>query len=87
MMSALFKQEGVKLDISILASDEAQDFINTHAATLDSTFQKVEMSDAMRRRLQRSDYIFSGMKTFHELNEAPPPCSMRTAIESRSNAF
>ena len=26
----------------------------------------------MRRRLQRSDYIFSGMKTFHELNEAFP---------------
>lgn len=30
------------------------------------------MSDAMRRRLMRSDYIFSGMKTFHELNEAFP---------------
>ena len=72
MMSALFKQKGANLDISILASDEAQDFITTHAATLDSTFQKVEMSDAMRRRLQRSDYIFSGMKTFHELNEAFP---------------
>lgn len=71
-MSALFKQKGANLDISILASDEAQDFITTHAATLDSTFQKVEMSDAMRRRLQRSDYIFSGMKTFHELNEAFP---------------
>ena len=30
------------------------------------------MSDAMRQRLQRSNYIFSGMKTFHELNEAFP---------------
>lgn len=30
------------------------------------------MSDAMRQRLQRSDYIFSGIKTFHELNEAFP---------------
>ena len=72
MMSELFKQNGATLDISILASDKAQDFITTHAATLDSTFQKVEMSDAMRKRLQRSDYIFSGMKTFHELNEAFP---------------
>ena len=72
MMSALFKQEGANLDISILASDEAQDFISAHASVLDSTFQKVEMSDTMRRRLQRSDYIFSGMKTFHELNEAFP---------------
>ncbi len=26
----------------------------------------------MRQRLQRSNYIFSGMKTFHELNEAFP---------------
>lgn len=72
MMSALFKQEGANLDISILASDEAQDFISAHASVLDSTFQKVEMSDTMRRRLQRSNYIFSGMKTFHELNEAFP---------------
>lgn len=30
------------------------------------------MSDAMRQRLKRSNYIFSGMKTFHELNEAFP---------------
>lgn len=30
------------------------------------------MSDLMRERLSRSNYIFSGMKTFHELNEAFP---------------
>ena len=30
------------------------------------------MSDAMRKRLQRSDYIFSGMKTFREQNDAFP---------------
>ena len=72
MMSALYKQEGANLDISILASDEAQAFINTHASVLDSGFQRVPMSDTMRRRLTRSDYIFSGMKTFHELNEAFP---------------
>ncbi len=72
MMSALYRQEGANLDISILASDEAQAFINTHASVLDSGFQRVPMSDTMRRRLTRSDYIFSGMKTFHELNEAFP---------------
>lgn len=72
MMSALFKQEGANLNINILASDEAQDFINAHASTLDSSFAQVEMSEAMRRRLTRSNYIFSGMKTFHELNEAFP---------------
>lgn len=72
MMSALFREKGAALDINILASDEAQHFINTHAATLDQAFQKVEMTEAMRRRLTRSDYIFSGIKTFHELNEAFP---------------
>lgn len=72
MMKALYKQKGANLNISILASDEAQQFINTHASTLDSTFQQVEMSDTMRQRLQRSNYIFSGIKTFHELNEAFP---------------
>ena len=30
------------------------------------------MSDKMRERLTRSNYIFSGIKTFHELNEAFP---------------
>ncbi len=72
MMKGLFRQKGAQLDISILASDEAQNFIQEHAAVLDSTFQKVKMSDKMRERLTRSDYIFSGIKTFHELNEAFP---------------
>lgn len=72
MMKALFKQDGATLDISILASKEGQDFINAHARTLDTSFKQVEMSDAMRRRLTRSNYIFSGLKTFHELHEAFP---------------
>lgn len=72
LMKGLYQQKGATFKISLLASDEAQDFINTHAAALDNAFQKVEMSDAMRRRLQRSDYVFSGLKTFHELNEAFP---------------
>ena len=72
MMKGLFRQKGAQLDINILASDEAQDFITTHAGILDTGFQKVEMSDKMRERLTRSNYIFSGIKTFHELNEAFP---------------
>ena len=72
LMRALHQESGTSLRISILAEPAAQDFINTHAAALDSTFQNVSMSDAMRSRLQRSDYIFSGIKTFHELNEAFP---------------
>lgn len=72
MMSALFKQKGSTLDINILASDEAQEFIGTHASVLDTSFRTVKMSEGMRRRLERSNYIFSGLKTFHELNEAFP---------------
>lgn len=72
LMSALFRQRGATLDINILTSDEAQHFISTHADILDQAFQKVPMTEAMRRRLTRSDYIFSGLKTFHELNEAFP---------------
>ena len=71
-MQALFSEEGSTLRIDILAEQPAQDFINAHAKALDSSFEKVEMSDSMRQRLQRSDYIFSGIKTFHELNEAFP---------------
>ncbi len=72
MMKGLFRQKGAQLDINILTSDEAQEFITTHAGVLDAGFQKVEMSDKMRERLTRSNYIFSGIKTFHELNEAFP---------------
>lgn len=71
-MQALYKQQGASLDISILAEEEAQDFIEEHASVLDSSFGNVEMSEPMRRRLMRSDYIFTGIKTFHELNEAFP---------------
>ena len=72
MMQTLYKVKGAQFRIEILEKPKIQEFINAHASILDSTFEKVEMSDAMRRRLQRSDYIFSGMKTFHELNEAFP---------------
>ena len=72
MMKVLHQQEGAAFQISILEEPETQNFIQTHAAILDSSFQQVPMSDIMRRRLQQSDYIFSGIKTFHELHEAFP---------------
>ena len=72
MMKALYGQRGAQLDIDILASDEAQSFINAHAGILDPAFKQVRMTDKMRERLTRSNYIFSGIKTFHELNEAFP---------------
>lgn len=72
MMKVLFRQQGSQFSVDILADDKVQNFIEAHAGVLDSAFEKVEMSDSMRRRLTRSNYIFSGMKTFHELNEAFP---------------
>ena len=72
MMKVLFRQEGASLEIGILVSEEAQDFIETHSSVLNGSFRQVEMSEAMRKRLERSNYIFSGLKTFHELNEAFP---------------
>lgn len=72
MMKVLFRQEGASLEIGILASAEAQDFIETHSSVLNGSFRQVEMSEAMRKRLERSNYVFSGLKTFHELNEAFP---------------
>ena len=72
MMQTLYKEEGSQFRIELLETPKMQEFIDTHASALDSSFQQVKMSDVMRQRLQRSNYIFSGMKTFHELNEAFP---------------
>ena len=71
-MEVLFNEEGSQFQIDILANDKVQDFISSHAQVLDNAFKFEPMSDAMRQRLQRSNYIFSGIKTFHELNEAFP---------------
>ena len=72
MMQTLYSLKGSEFRIEVLAKPKVQKFIDAHAEVLDSGFRQVEMSEAMRRRLTRSDYIFSGMKAFHELNEAFP---------------
>lgn len=72
MMKTVFSQKGAQFTVELLEAPKVQEFIGAHAKVLDSSFEKVEMSELMRRRLTRSNYIFSGMKTFHELNEAFP---------------
>ncbi|MGM9753848.1 MAG: phage minor head protein [Candidatus Cryptobacteroides sp.] len=72
MMKALFREEGASLRIELLEEPEVVGFIDEHTGILDSSFDKMEMSDIMRARLRESNYIFSGIKTFHELNEAFP---------------
>ena len=72
MIHALYRQEGAMLDIQVIQEPEVTDFIGTHADALNHSMQQVSMSDAMRHRLERSNFIFSGFKAFHELNEAFP---------------
>lgn len=71
-LKAMFRQEGSTFTVDILGNKDVQEFISTHATMLNNSFKQVEMSDKMRERLTRSNYIFSGIKTFHELNEAFP---------------
>lgn len=72
MMEALFHEEGASLRIELLEHPEVAKFTESHAQVMDNAFMQVDMSDIMRARLRESDYIFSGIKTFHELNEAFP---------------
>ena len=65
-MQTLYKVEGSQFRIEILETPKMQEFIDTHSAALDSSFQQVKMSDAMRQRLQRSNYIFSAIRTVFE---------------------
>ena len=89
MMKAVYKTEGAQLSIDILSTPQVREFIESHASVLDSSFEQVKMSDAMRKRLHRSDFIFSGIKTFHELNEAFPSLvdenGERKSFEHRPN--
>ena len=71
-MKALFHQKGSSFSIDIMADENVQSLIEAHTSVLDRNLQRLEMSDLMRQRLTRSNYIFSGIKTFHELNEAFP---------------
>lgn len=70
MMHALYRQEGAMLQVEIIQEPEVTDFISTHAGVLNQAMQRAPLSDAMRHRLERSNFIFSGFKTYHELNEA-----------------
>lgn len=60
----------------MLKTEEVQQFIRTHAAVLDNavdfTIRQRPLDDISVQRLKESNYVFSGFKTFHELNEAFP---------------
>lgn len=71
-MKVVFNQKGGSFSIDIMADSKVQNLIEAHTDVLNRNIQRLEMSDTMRKRLTRSNYIFSGLKTFHELNEAFP---------------
>lgn len=72
MMRALYQTRGAEFSVDILADPAVSAFIDGHAVILDSAFDQTKMSETLRSRLRSSDWVFSGMKTFHELNEAFP---------------
>ena len=87
MMKAVFEQGGAELKVSLLGDERVQSFIDTHAKVLDSSFDEVKMSERMRERLHRSDWVFSGMKAWKEMGEAFPSLVDEKGVRSHSNSF
>lgn len=71
-MSVLHREQGASLRIEILQEPGIQSFIEAHTAALDHSMQSAQLSPIMKQRLSSSNYVFSGIKTFHELHEAFP---------------
>lgn len=70
LMRFVFSVDEVKPEA--LAEDAPQQFIQVHTDTLTEAFSQMEMSPAMRVQLERSAWIFSGFKAYHEMKEAAP---------------
>lgn len=73
-MGWLYRQTEVSPES--LTAEEVQRFIRAHAGVLDravdSALRKEPLDAVSVQRLKESDYVFSGVKVFHELNEAFP---------------
>lgn len=73
-MAWLYRQ--TELSPESLTAEEVQRFVRTHTAVLDravdAAIREEPLDDISVQRLKESDYVFSGIKTFHELNEAFP---------------
>lgn len=74
LMSWLYRQRNFTPEM--LTAEEVQRFINAHTDYLNKAVEtvlaEVPMDDISVQRLKESNYVFSGIKTFHELNEAFP---------------
>ena len=74
LMGWLYQQ--AKISPESLTTEDVQRFIRTHSDVLDgavdTALKEVPLDDISVQRLKESNYVFSGIKTFHELNEAFP---------------
>ena len=74
LMAWLYRQKGFSPEM--LEDEEVREFIKKTAALLDNavdlSVREVPLDEVSVQRLKESDYVFSGIKTFHELNEAFP---------------
>lgn len=74
LMAWLHQQ--VEFSPEMLKAEEVQNFIRTHAGVLDDavdfTIRQRPLDDISVQRLKESNFVFSGYKTFHELNETFP---------------
>lgn len=74
LMSWLYQQRNFTPEM--LTAEEVQRFINAHTDYLNKAVEtalaEVPLDEISVQRLKGSNYVFSGIKTFHELNEAFP---------------
>lgn len=74
LMQWLYRQPEFKPEM--LEDADVRQFIRTHADVLDKAVDYAigqrPLDDISVQRLKESNYVFSGYKTFHELNEAFP---------------
>ena len=74
LMAWLWRQKDLKPEE--LKTEQVQQFIRTHAAVLDhavdTAIKETPLDEISVQRLKESNYVFSGIKTFHELKEAFP---------------
>lgn len=82
LMSWLYQQRNFTPEM--LTAEEVQRFINAHTEYLNKAVETaladVPLDEISVQRLKESNYVFSGIKTFHELNEAFP-----SLIDSEGN--
>ena len=73
-MAWLYQQK--QFTPELLTAEEVQRFIKTHTdylnGAIDTALEEQSLDQISVERLQQSNYVFSGIKTFHELNEAFP---------------